>query len=132
MLKQCFGGNPGGCILSEVNMTKKLEKGSAWDKADTNGDNIITDAELDAQLAREERKLRMENNDKKEDQLRYMVWFSMVTVTGLIVAVLIPGLIPVERLDHIGPILSTFLISNMGVIGSFIAMSAWSKTKETK
>ena len=31
-------------------MTKKLEKGSAWDKADTNGDNIITDAELDAQL----------------------------------------------------------------------------------
>ena len=61
-----------------------------------------------------------------------MVWFSMVTVTGLIVAVLIPGLIPVERLDHIGPILSTFLISNMGVIGSFIAMSAWSKTKETK
>tara|TARA_X000001382_G_C3174421_1_gene180612 strand:- start:2340 stop:2735 length:396 start_codon:yes stop_codon:yes gene_type:complete len=125
-------GNLGGCILSEVNMTKKLEKGSAWDKADTNGDNIITDAELDAQLAREERKLRMENNDKKEDQQRYMVWFSMVTVTGLIVAVLIPGLIPVERLDHIGPILSTFLISNMGVIGSFIAMSAWSKTKETK
>ena len=132
MLKQCFGGNLGGCILNEVNMTKKLEKGSAWDKADTNGDNIITDAELDAQLAREERKLRMENNDKKEDQQRYMVWFSMVTVTGLIVAVLIPGLIPVERLDHIGPILSTFLISNMGVIGSFIAMSAWSKTKETK
>jgi len=131
-MKLQTGGNLGGCILSEVNMTKKLEKGSAWDKADTNGDNIITDAELDAQLAREERKLRMENNDKKEDQQRYMVWFSMVTVTGLILAVLIPGLIPVERLDHIGPILSTFLISNMGVIGSFIAMSAWSKTKETK
>lgn len=131
-MKLHIGGSLGGCIWSEVNMTKKLEKGSAWDKADTNGDNIITDAELDAQLAREERKLRMENNDKKEDQQRYMVWFSMVTVTGLIVAVLIPGLIPVERLDHIGPILSTFLISNMGVIGSFIAMSAWSKTKETK
>ena len=57
-------------------MTKKLEKGSAWDKADTNGDNIITDAELDAQLAREERKLRMENNDKKK--ISKGTWFGFL------------------------------------------------------
>ena len=53
----------------------------------------------------------------------------MLTVTILIIVVLIPGLIPVERLDHIGPILSTFLISNMGVIGTFFGLSAWTKNK---
>ena len=48
-------------------MKKTLEKDSAWSKADTNGDNIVSDAELDAALAREEKRIRMDNNDKKED-----------------------------------------------------------------
>ena len=50
-------------------MKKTLEKDSAWSKADTNGDNVVSDAELDAALAREEKRIRMDNNDKKEDQL---------------------------------------------------------------
>ena len=91
---------------------KTFEKGSKIaEELDVNGDHIITDQEL----RMKERLVRLENNDKKEDQQRYMVWASMVTVTSLIIVVLIPGLIPIERLDHIGPILSTFLISNMGL-----------------
>tara|TARA_Y100001954_G_C15607242_1_gene501045 strand:+ start:182 stop:634 length:453 start_codon:yes stop_codon:yes gene_type:complete len=118
------------------NKMKKLDPDSEFNKADKNGDNLITHQELEdeilrknASLDREERRIRMENADKKEDQQRYMVWFSMLTVTILIIVVLIPGLIPVERLDHIGPILSTFLISNMGVIGTFFGLSAWTKNK---
>jgi len=107
---------------------KKFQKGSKIaESLDLNGDHLITDQEL----MMKERLIRIENNDKKEDQQRYMVWFSMVTVTSLIIVVLIPGLIPVERLDHIGPILSTFLISNMGIIGTFIASSIWKKNGDT-
>ncbi len=106
-------------------MTQKtFEKGSKIaEELDINGDHLITDQEL----RMKERLVRLENNDKKEDQQRYMVWASMITVTSLIIVVLIPGLIPIERLDHIGPILSTFLISNMGIIGTFIASSIWRK-----
>jgi len=103
---------------------KRLDSKSKFNKADTNGDNVITDAELDLQLDREERMLRIENNDKKEDQQRYMVWFSMVTVSGLIV-VLLTDLISLERLDHISGIAEMWLLSNMGIIGSFIASSIW-------
>ena len=117
-------------------MTKTLQKDSKYAKADKNGDDVISHQELEdeilrknASLDREERRIRMENADKKEDQQRYMVWFSMLTVTILIIVVLIPGLIPVERLDHIGPILSTFLISNMGGIGTFFGLSASTKNK---
>ena len=42
---------------------KKLEKDSAWEKADSNGDGVITDAELE----RRERMVLLENRDKKED-----------------------------------------------------------------
>ena len=46
-MKLHIGGSPGGCILSEVNMTKKLEKGSAWEKYEMDGDGVVTDEELD-------------------------------------------------------------------------------------
>ena len=42
---------------------KKLEKGSVWEKADTNGDGTITDNEI----ALRERMIRLENQDKKEE-----------------------------------------------------------------
>ena len=120
----------------KINKMKKLDPDSEFNKADKNGDDVISHQELEdeilrknASLDREERRIRMESSDKKEDQQRYMVWFSMLTVTILIIVVLIPGLIPVERLDHIGPILSTFLISNMGIIGTFFGLSAWTKNK---
>ena len=43
---------------------KKLEKGSVWEKADSNGDGIVSDQELQMR----ERMIRLENQDKKEDQ----------------------------------------------------------------
>lgn len=101
---------------------KKLEKGSAWEKADSNGDGIVTDQELRVR----ERMIRLENQDKKEDQQRYMVWFSAISVTLFIVILLLP-IVPLDRLDMLSSIASTWVISNMGIIGAFIASNAWSK-----
>ena len=106
---------------------KKLQKGSALaEKLDTNGDGIVTDAEL----MMKERLVRLENQDKKEDQQRYMVWFSALSVTIFIVVLMLP-VVPLERVDHLSSIASTWVISNMGIIGAFIASNAFKK-KENK
>ena len=99
---------------------KKLEKGSAWENADTNGDGVVTDEELRLR----ERMIRLENQDKKEDQQRYMVWFSAISVT-VYIAVLMTELVPLDRLDHLSSIGSTWVISNMGIIAAFIASNVF-------
>tara|TARA_B100000214_G_C23940498_1_gene615464 strand:- start:571 stop:903 length:333 start_codon:yes stop_codon:yes gene_type:complete len=101
---------------------KKLEKGSVWEKADSNGDGIVTDQELQMR----ERMIRLENQDKKEDQQRYMVWFSAISVTAFIIILMLP-IVPLDRLNMLSSIASTWVISNMGIIGAFIASNAFAK-----
>ena len=107
-------------------MKKTLEKDSAWSKADTNGDNVVSDAELDAALAREEKRIRMDNNDKKEE----LIWFQSVCTVAFVIVLVIPEVIPESRLNILAGISSTFIISNLGIIGSYIGASAWTKAKE--
>ena len=105
---------------------KKLQKGSVLaEKLDANGDGVVTDAEL----MMKERLVRLENQDKKEDQQRYMVWFSAVSVTAFIVVLMLP-VVPLERVDHLSSIASTWVISNMGIIGAFIASNAFKKKED--
>ena len=101
---------------------KKLEKGSAWEILDKNGDGIIDDKEM----AIRERMVLLENRDKKEDQQRYIVWFSAVTVTAFIVVLMTP-FVPIERIDHLSGIAEIWVLSNMGVIGSFIGFNQLAK-----
>ena len=105
---------------------KKLQKGSVLaEKLDANGDGVVTDAEL----MMKECLVRLENQDKKEDQQRYMVWFSALSVTAFIVVLMLP-VVPLERVDHLSSIASTWVISNMGIIGAFIASNAFKKKED--
>ena len=107
---------------------KKLQKGSVLaEKLDANGDGVVTDAEL----MMKERLVRLENQDKKEDQQRYMVWFSALSVTAFIVVLMLP-VVPLERVDHLSSIASTWVISNMGIIGAFIASNVFIKNGNGK
>jgi nicotinamide riboside transporter PnuC len=73
----------------------------------------------------------LENEDKKQDQQRYLVWFSALSVTIFIVVLMTP-LIPIERINHLSGIAEIWVLSNMGVIGSFIGFNQIAKKKETK
>ena len=95
---------------------KKLEKGSIWEKADANGDGVVTDQEM----AMRERMVLLENRDKKEDQQRYLVWFSALTVTVFIGVLMTPLNRLLTRIDHLSGIAEIWVLSNMGVIGSFM------------
>ena len=97
---------------------KTLEKGSKYEKADTNGDGIVSDKELEIK----ERMILLENRDKKEDQQRWLVWFSALTVTVFIIVLMTP-LIPIDRIDHLSGIAEIWILSNMGIIGSFIGFN---------
>ena len=101
---------------------KKLQKGSIWEKADTNGDDIVSDKELEIK----ERMILLENRDKKEDQQRWLVWFSAMSVTVFIVVLMTP-IIPIDRIDHLSGIAEIWILSNMGIIGSFIGFNQLAK-----
>mgnify|MGYP000152959637 CR=1 FL=1 len=59
---------------------KKLQKGSAWEKYDLDGDGIVSDEELEMErrmIELEDLKSDMENEDKKQDAQRNMAWFAL-------------------------------------------------------
>ena len=64
-----------------------------------------------------------------EDQQRYLVWFSALSVTLFIVVLMTP-LLPMERIDHLSGIAEIWVLSNMGVIGSFIGFNQMAKKGE--
>ena len=67
---------------------KKLEENSKFDQFDTNGDGIVSDEEL----ARSERMIQIENNDKMQDQQRLMAWVAMLSTIVAVFACLHLGL----------------------------------------
>lgn len=99
-------------------MAKKLESNSKFNELDTNGDGVVSDKEFEMK----EKLILLENRDKKEDQQRYLVWYSALSVTIFIVAMMTP-IIPIERIDHLSGIAEVWVLSNMGVIGSFIGFN---------
>lgn len=103
-------------------MTKQLEENSKYEKLDTNGDGIVSDKEFDMK----EKLILLENRDKKEDQQRYLVWFSALSVTLFIIILMTP-LLPMERIDHLSGIAEIWVLSNMGIIGSFIGFNQMAK-----
>jgi nicotinamide riboside transporter PnuC len=106
-------------------MSKKLEKNSKFATLDKNGDGIVSDKEFEMR----EKLILLENRDKKEDQQRYLVWFSALSVTIFIVVLMTP-LLPMERIDHLSGIAEIWVLSNMGVIGSFIGFNQMAKKGE--
>ena len=108
-------------------LQKRLEPDSKFEKLDTNGDGIVSDEEFEMR----EKLILLENRDKKEDQQRYLVWFSALSVTAFIVILMFP-IVPLDRVDHLSSIASTWVISNMGIIGSFIVGNTIASKREIK
>jgi hypothetical protein len=105
-------------------MSKKLQANSKYAVADTDGDGIITDEEMD----RHERWIRLENEDKLMDTQRIMAWVAMI-VTILSVVILLTPIISTDRMDAVSGFLNTFIVAQVGVVVGFMGATALSKTK---
>lgn len=105
---------------------KKLEPNSEYEKYDLDGDGIVTDDELDM----DERLMRIENEDKKQDAQRNMAWFALF---GML---LYPALVVLsiwfelpKAADVLGDIAPTYFVSVAAIVAAFYGKEALSARK---
>ena len=106
-------------------MAKQLQKDSKFLKHDLDGDGIVTDDEI----AREERMIRLENNDKMQDQQRMICWVASLSSLFLIVLVMSP-IIPDTRVQMVTALLSTYVVANLGIVATFMGTTAFTRSRE--
>ena len=112
-------------MVNRLIMAKKLQKDSKFLKHDLDGDGIVTDEEI----AREERMIRLENNDKMQDQQRMLCWVSSLSSIILIVLAMSP-IIPDTRVEMVTALLSTYVVANLGIVATFMGTTAFTRSKE--
>tara|TARA_A100001037_G_scaffold299607_1_gene325646 strand:- start:850 stop:1182 length:333 start_codon:yes stop_codon:yes gene_type:complete len=100
---------------------KKLQPGSEYEKYDLDGDGIVTDEEL----AMEERMMRLENEDQKQDAQRYMAWFAlwgMLLYPSMVVISILLGLEQAAKI--LGDMAAVYFVSVAGIVAAFFGAQA--------
>lgn len=107
-------------------MTKTLEEGSKYAQFDVNGDGVVTDEEM----ARAERMIQIENEDKKEDAQRNMAWFALLGMLLYPFAVVGAGMFGLESAGNIlGDMAPTYFVSVAAIVAAFYAKEGYTKGK---
>jgi len=91
-------------------------------KFDTDDDGVLSQFEIEAT----ERKLRIENEDKKQDAQRHMVWVAlggMLTFPLLVVVVSLMGFD--SSLEVLGSIAPTYFVSVSAVVAAYFAKEGY-------
>ena len=103
---------------------KKLEPDSQYNKYDLDGDGIVTDEEL----AMEERMMRLENEDQKQDAQRYMAWFAlwgMLLYPSMVVISILFGLEQAAKIH--GDMAAVYFVAVAGIVAAFFGAQAYKK-----
>ena len=103
---------------------KKLEPGSEYEKYDLDGDGVVTDEEL----ALDEKMMRIDNEDKKEDAQRYMAWFAlwgMLLYPSMVVISILFGLEQAAKI--LGDMAAVYFVSVAGIVAAFFGAQAITK-----
>ena len=103
---------------------KKLEPGSKYANFDKDGDGIVTDEEFEM----EEKLMRMENEDKKQDAQRYMAWFAlggMLLYPSMVVICILFTLDQAAKI--LGDMASVYFVSVAAIVAAFYGSQALSK-----
>ena len=108
---------------------KKLEKGSQYEKYDLDGDGIVTDEEFEM----DQKLVRLENEDKRQDAQRYMAWFALAGMllypSGVVFALLI-GL--EQAATILGDMAAVYFVSVAAIVAAFFGKEAYVKSKNTE
>jgi len=100
---------------------KKLEKNSEYAKYDVDGDGIVTDEELEI----DEKLMRLENEDKRQDAQRYMAWFALAGMllypSGVVFALLI-GLDQAAKI--LGDMAAVYYVSVAAIVAAYFGTQA--------
>lgn len=99
---------------------KSLQKDSAYEEYDIDGDGVVSDSELATVKAIHE----TEAADEKSDAQRKMAWIaivSMLVFTGLIFLPIFPD----SRIKALADLFGLFYIGMAGVVGAYMGMTAY-------
>ena len=104
---------------------KKLEKGSQYAKYDVDGDGVVTDEELEI----DERLMRLENEDKRQDAQRNMAWFALAGMllypSGVVIALWL-GLDQAAKI--LGDMAAVYYVSVAAIVAAYFGTQALKKT----
>ena len=122
--------------IREIHMAaKKLDVDSKYNMLDADGDGIITDEEMAKakEIAEFEHKQALrENEDKKEDQIRQMAWFSLWGMLLYPILIIATSLFGVEdAATLIADIAPTYFVAIAGLVAAFFGAQAYSKGKSS-
>jgi len=95
---------------------KKLQKESAFDDLDLDGDGVVSDQELKALAAVEAA--------QKMDAQRNMAWITLGAM-GVFTALMF--VLPLDRIKALSDISNLFYISGAGLVGAYMAVSVMGK-----
>ena len=108
---------------------KKLQKDSDYAYLDLDGDGVVTDEELDL----DERMMRLENEDKKEDAQRYMAWFAllgMLLYPSLVVFSILVNLDQAAKI--LGDMAAVYYVSVAAIVAAYFGAQAFKKNSTPK
>ena len=101
---------------------KKLQKNSILDGYDLDGDDTITDEELQQAKEIKETETKLRKNLAQLRMARY-------TLIGMGVFTAACFFIPIDRLEAMSDISNLFYISGAGVVGAYMGTTAWMNRK---
>ena len=108
---------------------KNLEPNSQYEKYDLDGDGVVTDEEFEM----DQKLVRLENEDEKEDAQRRMAWFAlagMLLYPTLVVLSVLTGL--EKAASVLGDMAPTYFVSVAAIVAAFFGKEAYVKSKNAE
>ena len=112
---------------------KKLESNSIYNQFDADGDGIVTDAEMaqaDRLMEMNQKRLEIENQDKREDAQRAMSCFALFCMLLYPASVVFADLLMLDKAPGIlGDMAPTYFVSVAAIVAAFYGTQAYSSKK---
>lgn len=118
-----------------VKMKKELEENSRYNELDTNSDGVVADSEIknaETTMELQNRKLQIENEDKRQDAQRSMAWFSLFGMLLYPFSVVLAAMLGLDQAASIiGDMASIYFVSVAAIVAAFYGTQAYaSKNNE--
>jgi hypothetical protein len=104
---------------------KSLQKDSAYDEYDVDGDGVVSDEELAAVKAIHE----AETAEEKAEAQKKMAWISLIAMLVFTALVFLP-IFPDSRIKALADLFGLFYIGMAGVVGAYMGMTAYMSAKK--
>ena len=101
-----------------------LEKDSAYEEYDVDGDGVVSDAELATVKAIHEAEVA----EEKADAQRRMAWTSIIAMLVFSAFLFLP-IFPDSRIKALADLFGLFYIGMAGVVGAYMGMTAYMSAK---